>query len=190
MTKSKIINYGLYQVDIDYIKYLHNIDNEVFYDASRLYQRKPYIGILIGLGKHKYFIPLTSAKVKHERWEVSDDDHLLVVLKVNLNERVNGDYYKKIDQDKDHLNHILSAIMFSKMIPVKDGLYSYIDINAIKDTGYRDLLRREYQYCQLHMTEILDKATKAYNRQINTSKIRPYYVNYKKLEIASNKYTK
>ena len=55
-----------YEIDIEYIKYLHSFDNEDYYDASNSkYLDKPYVGIIVYKDDIKYFIPLTSAKKKH-----------------------------------------------------------------------------------------------------------------------------
>lgn len=53
----------LYNVDVEYVKKLHDIDSEVFY--SNNYNTKPYVGIVIIQDRYNYFIPLTSAKPKH-----------------------------------------------------------------------------------------------------------------------------
>lgn len=37
-------DFGLYHIDIDYIKYLNFVDPEVRYDDSRNYTKKPFLG--------------------------------------------------------------------------------------------------------------------------------------------------
>ena len=60
-------NFGFYNIDIDYLKYLHDIDPEVQFDADKLYDRKPFLGILVVIGEYNYFLPLTSSKPKHSK---------------------------------------------------------------------------------------------------------------------------
>ena len=60
--KAEFDKLGIYNVDHAYLKYLHDTDNEVFYSENMAYDRKPFLGIVIGIGDYKYFIPLTSGK--------------------------------------------------------------------------------------------------------------------------------
>ena len=48
-------DFGLYNIDIDYIKYLNSIEPEVRYDDSRNYTKKPFLGILFPMEEKKYF---------------------------------------------------------------------------------------------------------------------------------------
>lgn len=57
---------GFYVVHAEYLKFLHERDPEVYYDESYRTLKKPFVGIIIGLGEYQYFIPLTSAKEKHK----------------------------------------------------------------------------------------------------------------------------
>ncbi len=188
MGETKFINYGLYTIDIDYIKYLYSFDNEVFYDSNRPYSSKPYIGILVGLSDKKYFIPLTSAKKKHETWELRGEDHILIYEQVKIISKRKGEYYKDIKNNLIDTNHILASIMISKMIPVLEGLYTNIDIGKINDFAYRNLLMKELAFCNSNQQEIIQRAEKAYSNQMNTGKIIRYFVNFSLLEKKSEDY--
>lgn len=68
------VDYGFYAINPDYLFYLNRIDSEVYYVDSYRDKIKPFIGIIVGIKKNKYFIPLTSAKEKHKKWKnVSDE---------------------------------------------------------------------------------------------------------------------
>lgn len=41
--------FGLYHVDMDYVKYLYNVDSEVYFVNEQQYSRKPFVGILIDI---------------------------------------------------------------------------------------------------------------------------------------------
>lgn len=57
-----------YTTDIDYIKYLHSFDSEVYFNKQRYdYENKAYIGIIVYDNSIPYFVPLTSAKPKHKK---------------------------------------------------------------------------------------------------------------------------
>lgn len=55
----KIIeNLKFVNVDMDFLKRLHNASSEVFYQIKD-YENKPYLGILLSNENYKYVIPLT-----------------------------------------------------------------------------------------------------------------------------------
>ena len=110
--------FGLYHVDMDYVKYLYNVDSEVYFVNEQQYSRKPFVGILIDLSTHKYFIPLTSSKPVHEKWSLQKQDYIMLCKKVR--QQLQGGVYKKIDND---LLQVLALVDIKKMIPVPDGCY-------------------------------------------------------------------
>ena len=61
-------NFGFYTIDSDYLEYLSEIDQEVYFNSSYGHSTKPFVGIIVGIKQFKYFIPLTSAKQKHKTW--------------------------------------------------------------------------------------------------------------------------
>lgn len=60
--------YKFVYVDLNYLKKLHEIDNEVFYSEKRNYERKPFLGILVNVDGKEFAIPFTSAKAKHIKY--------------------------------------------------------------------------------------------------------------------------
>ena len=52
----------LYNVDVEYVKKLHDIDSEVFY--SNNYNTKPYVGIVIIQDRYNYFYSFNFCKTK------------------------------------------------------------------------------------------------------------------------------
>ena len=62
---AKLENLGLYNIDVNYLEYLHSIDSEVQFSLEKDYSQKPFLGILVLVDTYTYFIPLTSAKPKH-----------------------------------------------------------------------------------------------------------------------------
>ena len=56
-------------VDKDYLRILHEVDDEVFFSETLAYEKKPFLGMLTTINNRKYVIPLTSAKQKHKRWK-------------------------------------------------------------------------------------------------------------------------
>lgn len=184
--KATLVNFGLYTIDTDYLNYLYQIDKEVFYDTN--YGKKPFLGIIVGLNKNKYFIPLTSSKKKHARWRYEDNSHILVYEKKLISNLSKRDVYKKIPGDNKYVNSILSVIVVNKMIPVKDGLFTYVDQSTILDKKYRKLVLKEIQFCSMNKKRVLNKVEKVYSQQKKTGIVRKTYVNFSLLEKACKNY--
>lgn len=177
-------NFGLYNIEIDYLRYLHSIDSEVHFDEDRHYERKPFVGIIIFVNEYNYFIPLTSGKPKHLDWDNVSKTHYLIYEVVEEAELEDGDVYKPIGDGK--FKKILAALDMKKMVPVPDGLYSKIDINHMDDIRYKTLLVKEALFCRRIQEAILTKSLNLYQKQINTGIIRRYCCNFKLLESACN----
>lgn len=106
-----------------YTKYLRdNIDSKIPLEHNEKHRLpRPFIGVLITSGEHKYVIPLSSPKPKHLKMKNMID-------------------FMKIDGGK------LGAINFNNMFPIVDNPTVYSAI----DTGLSDdLADREYHYIKL-----------------------------------------
>ena len=68
-----------YVVDKNYINYLTQFDSRVGYVeyGERL---KLHVGILLTIGDYNYYVPISSAKPKHQRMSNSLDFHKLPLL--------------------------------------------------------------------------------------------------------------
>ena len=177
----------LYTIDINYVRYLWTHDTEVFFDELRadIYGRKPYVGILIAENEFKYFVPLTSAKLKHSSWSPVSKYSMLVLKAVESDESMAAAIYKTIENNK---YQILAALDFRKMIPVKDGLFSKIDIETIEDEKYRDLLRSEYQFLRPKWRIIVEHSANLYRKQLETGFPVRCGCNFRNLEKACIEY--
>lgn len=199
----KIVN-----VNLDYLKKLNETDNEVMYKDNQEYQKKPFLGVLITNNGHQYVIPFTSAKEKHKHWkdvhnsyyriyEIIDirraicnpDDVLVNIVNTsilhnhNIPENEFG-YYKK---------RIISVLNLAKMIPVKDGVYSLVDLSinstiSVQERLWRSLVIKEYMFCRNIKSDIIRRATRLYDKQMETGKVLKYHCNYKKLEQVCDSY--
>ena len=132
--KLKFIN-----ISQDYLKYLHDHCSEVYYKQFN-YDNKPYLGILINNENNQYVIPLSSAKEKHKLWKNTDANRFLVYENCDKSSLSKKAIYK--ENPDGSIKHILSAIDLKKMIPVKEGIYSIVDLVAKQnDTTYIIKLR-------------------------------------------------
>ena len=63
--------FGFYEINIDYLKYLNEYDSEVYYNLKYKKDLKPFIGIILLVNEFEYFIPLSSAKENIRNGKIS-----------------------------------------------------------------------------------------------------------------------
>lgn len=183
----------LYTIDIDYVEYLHNVDNEVYFENTPEYKNKPYVGVIITNNGYNYFIPLTSAKEKHKKLKNSSDSHLLIYENLTLAQSMSVNtsawIYNNIEINGVLcIKHILSLLDLKKMIPVPTGAYNKTDIDSLTSNERKRLLLKEYEFLLPKQDSIVKKVEKMYCKQMNTNVIFPGYCNFKKLEELCDNY--
>ena len=57
-------NLRIYRIREGFVEYLHNIDNRVQFNKE---ERRPYVGIVLSMGGHDYFVPMESPKPNHAK---------------------------------------------------------------------------------------------------------------------------
>lgn len=122
-----------YNIDNDYIKYLHQFDKKVPFNKQ---QRRPYVGIVIQIENINYFAPLFSPKKSHTKY--SDNPTYIRI----------GEQY--------------GIIRFNNMISVDETCLNYIDFNQIEDKKYKNLLLAQNVFIQKNTEKIRKKAEKLY----------------------------
>ncbi len=192
----------LYYIDEDYLKTLRAYDPEVQYTSHREstpfagtkvhtdshYDAKPFLGVLVTQNNHNYFIPLTSPKPKHASWAISSKEHILICEDVDVSKRHKKWVCKPTTEDNT-IKHILGVLEIKKMIPVPNGAFHKIDINAIPDDAYRTLLKKEWAIIKHWRDKIIESADKTYQIQVTKKDVRKYHCNYRLLEKVCDKYT-
>ena len=185
-------NLEFVNVDTEYIKYLHQNDNEVQY-SSIGYDEKPFLGLLL-LNKNMYYvIPLTSAKKKHIKWKDRCSDGRFLVTGIEQRCMITAETIYKEIGDVEHIKRIYAAIDVKKMIPVKDDLFQPVRFNIIETDSeetknYKILLNKEYQACVKIVADVIKKADTIYSKQMSTGKVSRFCANYKHLEKACQNY--
>ncbi len=152
-------NLKLYKIDIDYIKYLYSFDNRIQYNPNREDEytaKRPYLGIVLTIGKFNYFVPLEHPRVSHTKMKNN-----IFIFKIH-----NGKY---------------GILGFNNMIPVKQNQLIDFDINK-ENISYRQILISQYHFCNKHCNEIREKAKQTYIRSQNNSFIKKICCNFKLLE--------
>ena len=185
-------NIDFYEIPIEYIKYLHKIDNQVFYnEADENYDDKPYIGIIVLYNKFNYFIPLTSAKEKHKNLKKNTGLHYMLIheqLKLSEINIVNDIYkvVKREDDGNDIVKKIYALIDFNKAIPVPNNYFNPITIIGHKN---QNLLSKEFKFCLSRKETIVGKTYFTIGEQYKTGVVGVAQCNYTNLQNACKQWT-
>ncbi len=155
--------FRFYHIREDYIEYLHTIDYRVQMNKG---ERRPYIGVVLTLGEHEYYVPLESPKPNH------------------MNIRSGGPVLK-LDDGK------LGIMGFNNMIPVKRSDLIEFDILSEPDERYKNLLLNQLNYCEKNKSVILARAKATYKKALDARNTfyRKVCCDFKRLERYCKKYT-
>lgn len=140
-------NIKLYEVDNNYINYLSEFAPHLFLNkkSGQTNERK-YIGVVLHINGADYFAPLSSYKPKHHK----------------MSNRVD---FIKIKN--------YAVINLNNMFPVIDGVYSYVDINSVRDIQYKNLLLAEYRFIKSIQNNIRKNALVLYKLKVNATEKTP-----------------
>lgn len=169
-----------YVVDKIYIRYLTQFDPRVGYVEYGA-KLKLHVGILMNVHRHHYYVPISSAKPKHQHMSNSLDFH------------------KIRDPDTAYLYAVLNL---NNMIPVPDTCITQLKYNQIEQfrsfgnekekTNYIYLLQKEKAIIDSMQSVIQKKAEKLYNKCLHfpNSSLASRCCNFKLLEEKCNAYSK
>lgn len=145
-----------------YIDFLHTCDYRVPFNKN---QRRPYIGVVLTVGRFRYFVPMESPKPNH------------ATLK-------SGKHIMKLADGR------LGLLGFNNMIPVPDSEIVEYNISAEPDSKYRNLLLNQLDYCNRQKLSILDHANRTYYDVVNRKSafLRRISCDFRSLERACKTY--
>lgn len=96
---------NVYWIDMKYIRNLHNIDDRIYSVSPQVgKEERPFLGIILVCNNHKYCVPMSKPKKKHERMRDKID-------------------FKKIVSD----GKLIGVLNFNFMIPVEEPQLHIID---------------------------------------------------------------
>lgn len=165
----------LYQVDMKYIRDLHNADNRVESVSPQIGKsNRVFIGIIVMQHGVKYCIPLSHPKEKHKRMANNAELHKIIVE-----------------------GKLIGILSFNLMIPVTEEQLIDIDLKEYKKDSsavkaWKNLCKKELKWCRKPENEtiIRDKARNIFllctSDQNFRGKIR--CVDYLKLEKVCARY--
>lgn len=89
--------------------------------------------------------------------------------------------------------HLLSVIDLKKMIPIKNGLYTKVNLvhsstDSEETRNYKNLMNKEFAFCLKILHLIIQKASKVYEKQMTTGKVVKFCCDFKLLEEKCNDY--
>lgn len=180
--------FGFYTVDLEYLRYLNAVDDEVRFSEERHYETKPFLGILIMVGNYPYFVPLSSRKPRHARMDNVGRDYYLIYERIPQSARHAQDIVKLISNSE--CLRILALLDIRKMIPVPDGVYHPIIFDDVSDARYRSLLAKEFSFCRSIKEGLLEKVAAVYRNQKSSGRVYFGYCNFSALEAACDQYPK
>jgi len=130
----------LYTIDTKYIDFLKQYQKHIYHNMENN-RLRPYVGVVLTVGTHKYYAPLTSPKTKHNKMP----DRL--------------DFIRLENKGK-----LIAVLNLNNMIPVSDELITLIDIVNISDQKYKTLLNVEMIDIRRKQLNIMKNANSIYNK--------------------------
>ena len=140
----------VYQIDMKYIRNLHNIDDRVLSVSPQIGKdERPFLGVIIICNEHKYCIPLSKPKKKHSKMRDKID-------------------FKRIIYE----GNLIGVLNFNLMIPVEEEQLRRIDTKIRKhdneDTKKKkELLIKELKWCNEHSRDLINTAKVLYEKYIS-----------------------
>ena len=99
----------IYRIRDGFIEFLHEKDHRVQFNKR---ERRPYIGVVLEINGHKYFVPMESPKPNHEK--LKSNVHIM---------RIDGGKY--------------GILGFNNMVPAKDFFLVPFDIEKSQTSATR-----------------------------------------------------
>ena len=163
----------VYRIDMKYIRNLHNIDDRVLSVSPQIGKdERPFLGVIVICNEHKYCVPLSKPKKKHEKLRDKIDFKKIV-------------YYEEL----------IGVLNFNLMIPVEDVLIQKIDTKIRKhdnaDTRKKkELLIKELEWCNEHARDLTNTANVLYAKYVSEEKFaaREQCLDFKRMEIECKRF--
>ena len=172
----------LYEIDRDYMDYLHKIDSKVLTHNVDKHQRK-FIAIKVKLNGYQYFVPFSSPDFRDYY-----DDHGIKKVQFTRVPTI-----KRIFNGNPTVESYLGKLLFNNMIPVPKGSYYEFNIFLEKDQKYKELFIDQVRVLRSkkNQEDILKRAQVVYklkSRNSSYSYIQYATVDFSLLEKTCDKY--
>ena len=146
----------LYSVCDEYISYLRKKHPRVYSNKEdiRVHTRK-YLGVVIEMDLHKYYIPLSSPKDKN--------DYIMKDGKKTI--RKDSLIVMRIVSGTGEAAELKGTLQIGTMIPVPDEAIELYDVDSETDQAYKDLVNEEIIYIRKHEKNIIKNAKVLYSKR-------------------------
>lgn len=171
----------IYEINEEYIEYLHSIDSKVENSKGKNYQfTRKYLGIILEVNNFKYFAPLSSSKSTKDYFPNGEIRPSIVPL------------IRIVKKNRDNTKSLLGKIQLSNMIPIIDeNLVKIYDINNEKDIKYKNMVFNEIKFINKNKELIIKNAKTLY--KYKTQNVDIGYVkntvDFKLLEVKALEYS-
>ena len=163
----------VYRIDMKYVRNLHNIDNRVLSVSPQIGKdERPFLGVIIVCNEHKYCVPLSKPKKKHEKMRDKID-------------------FKKIVYE----GILIGVLNFNLMIPVEEAQIQRIDTKIRKHDNQdtrkkKKLLLKELEWCNEHSRDLINTANVLYQKYVlgENFSAREQCLDFKKMELECARY--
>ena len=173
----------LYSISDEYISYLRKKFPRVYSNKenTRIHTRK-YLGAVIEIDTHKYYIPLSSPKEKH--------DYIMVDGKKTI--RKDSLIVKRIVSGTGDSKELKGTLQIGTMIPVPDEAIELYDVENEPDQAYKDLVNEEIIFIRKNEKSIIKSAKVLYSKRKSGEENRVVQncLDFKSLEIECDKWNK
>ncbi len=150
----------IYSVSEEYISFLRTDPklNKIFDNKidTRSHTRK-YLGAVFTQGDFRYFVPFSSPKnsdyIVLSNGTRNIRKSIIPIIRMTTNDTVSG---KK---------ELKGTLKLSNMIPVPESELTPYDISQEKDTKYRQVVQKEWNYIRSNMSKIVKNAKVLYNQK-------------------------
>lgn len=170
--------FKLYEIDDNYVTYMHSKDDKVMLPLGPNYTHsRKYIGIVLQINGVKYFAPLSSPK--NNDYVFADGNRVPRKSAFTI--------FRLIDKSV-----VLGKILLNSMIPVPDCYVTEYDVDNEPDLQYQSLVQKEVNLIKHLEKDILKNAKILYIKKSKgeTGGYLDATVDFKKLENAMLNYKK
>lgn len=155
----------LYVIDNTYIEYLRSDSrlSNVFKNKDDSNFVRKYVGVVLNIGNHKYYVPLSSPKnsdYKNVNGINIIRNDIIPIIRIRCFNR-NGHAELK------------GTLKFSNMIPVPLNAITYYNINLEEDISYKILVTKEYEFIKENQDKIKKHAYVIYNQKTKENILYP-----------------
>ena len=153
----------LYNISDEYINFLRKKFPRVYSNKenTRVHARK-YLGVVIEIESHKYYIPLSSPKTKH--------DYVFIDGKKTI--RKDSLIVMRIVSGTGENKQLKGTLQIGTMIPVPDKAIELYDVNNETDQAYKALVAEEIIYIRKNEKKIIKNARVLYSKRKSGEKNR------------------